>query len=178
MSRPEAPSLAGLYRAHADLVWRTLVRFGIPEHAAEDLVHEVFLIARRRLPEFDPRRAAPSSWLYGLSRGVAANWRRAERRAARRLELVEGPNPASDPEAEMARGQAAALVDGFLATLELAQREVFVLCDVEGVRAPEVAAMLGLGVNQVYSRLRLARRHFVAHLEARGIVVAWQGAIR
>lgn len=175
MASVEAPSLAGLYRAHADLVWRTLVRFGVPEHDAEDLVHEVFLVARRRLPEFDPRRAAPSSWLYGLSRGVAANWRRAERRAARRLELVERPSAPSDPEVELARGQAAALVDGFLATLEPAQREVFVLCDVEGVRAPEVAALLGVGVNQVYSRLRLARRRFVAHLEARGIAVADQG---
>lgn len=171
MASASSPSLAGLYRAHADLVWRTLVRFGIPEHAAEDLVHEVFLVARRRLAEFDPTRAAPSSWLYGLSRGVAANWRRAERRAAGRLAFVDEPIANVDPEAALARVQAAVVVDAFLATLELGQREVFVLCDVEGLRAPEVAAMLDLGVNQVYSRLRLARRHFVAHLVGRGIAV-------
>jgi RNA polymerase sigma-70 factor (ECF subfamily) len=37
---------------------------------------------------------------------------------------------------------------------------VFVLADVEGMTGPEIADALGIAVNTVYSRLRLARRDF------------------
>ena len=167
----DVPTLGELYRAHADFVWRTLLRFGIPEHAAEDVVHEVFLVARRRLAGFDPSRASPRSWLYGLARGVAANWRRSDRRAERRRLELEPPERSGDPDDEVARAEAAALVERFIATLGLAQREVFVLCDVEGLRAPEVAMTLGCGLNQVYSRLRLARQRFVAFLAEHGVAI-------
>jgi RNA polymerase sigma-70 factor (ECF subfamily) len=52
--------LAELYRKHAGFVWRSLRRFGVADEALEDVVHEVFMIVRRRLPEFD-RRAAPTT---------------------------------------------------------------------------------------------------------------------
>ena len=61
---------------------------------------------------------------------------------------------------------------GFLAELDPRQREVFVLCDIEGLRAPEVAVTLGQRLTQVYSRLRLARRHFVAFLGRHGLELA------
>ncbi len=164
--------LAALYRAHVQFVWRTLVRFGIPERDAEDVVHEVFLVAGRRLAGFDPSRAAPRSWLYGLARGVAANWRRADRRSAARIGALAPPAGLEDLDAGIARAQAAALVHGFLAELDPRQREVFVLCDIEGLRAPEVAVTLGQRLTQVYSRLRLARRHFVAFLGRHGLELA------
>lgn len=165
------PTLAALYRAHADLVWRTLLRMGVAETEAEDLVHEVFLVARRLLPDYDASRGAPSSWLYGLARGVAANWRRGRSRASRRLALVEAPEPDAHVDRDLDRARAVVLVERFLATLEPEQREAFVLCDIEGMRGPEVAAALGQTSNQVYSRLRLARRHLAEFLAARGIVV-------
>lgn len=168
---PARPNLAALYRAHADLVWRTLLRMGVAESEAEDLVHEVFLVARRLLPEYDASRGAPSSWLYGLARGLASNWRRGRSRAGRRLALVEPPEAAPAADVLLERSSAAALVERFVATLEAEQREVFVLCDIEGMRGPDVAATLGQTSNQVYSRLRLARRHLAVFLDEHGIVV-------
>jgi len=44
---------------------------------------------------------------------------------------------------------------------------VFELVDVEGLRGPEVAELLGANLNVVYSRLRLARRRFEAFLDGR-----------
>lgn len=167
----DPPTLAGLYRAHADLVWRTLVRMGVAESEVEDLVHEVFLVARRLLPDYDATRGAPSSWLYGLARGVAANWRRGRSRASRRLALVEPPEADVPVDRDLDRTRAVALVERFVATLEPDQREAFVLCDIEGMRGPEAAAALGHTSNQVYSRLRLARRHLAEFLAAHGIVV-------
>jgi RNA polymerase sigma-70 factor (ECF subfamily) len=44
--------------------------------------------------------------------------------------------------------------------LDLAQRAVFVMHDLDGVAIPEIASMLGIPLNTAYSRLRLARTAF------------------
>ncbi len=151
--------LGQLYREHADFVWRVLVRFGIPEAVAEDAAHEVFLVVRRRLADYD--EATPfRAWLYGIARGVAANVRRSRARSAQRLRVVQPPPSPATPEQQLARVQAAALVERFLATLSPAQREVFVLVDIEGWSGAEVARALDDKINSVYSRLRLARARF------------------
>jgi RNA polymerase sigma-70 factor (ECF subfamily) len=160
------PTLAELYRAHASFVWRSLRRFGIPEEALEDVVHDVFMIARRRLPEFDGQ-AASTTWLFAIARGVAANFRRARTRADKRRELAPVGRPPPDPELALERSRAIAWIGEFLAGLPAEQREVFELVDIEGLRGPEVAELLGQSVNVVYSRLRLARRRLEAFIDAR-----------
>lgn len=158
--------LAELYRAHAGFVWRSLRRFGIPDEALEDLVHDVFMIARRRLADFDGRAAA-TTWLYGIARNVAANARRARVRADHRRGLAPVPSAAADPEQSLERARALAWVGDFLAGLDPDQRQVFELVDIEGLRGPEVAELLGANLNVVYSRLRLARRKFEDFIDTR-----------
>lgn len=159
------PTLAGLYRAHAGFVWRVVRRMGVPEAAAEDIVQEVFLVVRRRLPDYEGR-GAPTSWLYAIARGVAANYRRGEARAQRRLRVVSGPAPVTSPEEVVGRADAAEQVRRFLAELQPDQREVFVLADIEGLSGPEIARALGIELNVGYSRLRLARRKFERFIES------------
>lgn len=158
--------LAELYRRHAGFVWRSLRRFGVPDEALEDVVHEVFMIVRRRLPDFD-RRAAPTTWLYGIARGVAANVRRSRARAEARHRLVPLGDAPPDPEQAAERAEAIACVGEFLAGLDPDQREVFELVDLEGLRGPEVAELLDTNLNVVYSRLRLARRKLESFIDAR-----------
>lgn len=170
-ARPaEAPSprltLAALYRAHAGFVWRVVRRMGVPEEAAEDVVQEVFLVARRRLPDYEGR-GAPTSWLYGIARGVCSNYRRGRARHERRLRVVSEPKGPPSPEDALGRADAVTLVRRFLETLDPEQRVVFELADVEGLRGPEIAEALELGLNVVYSRLRLARRRFRRFLSNR-----------
>ncbi len=159
--------LADLYRAHAGFVWRCLRRFGIPEEALEDIVHEVFMVVRRRLPEWDGR-CPPTTWLYPIARGVAANTRRSRARAEARRPFVPMGEPPVDPERAAERNEALACVAAFLDELDPDQREVFELIDLEGMRGPEVAALLTTNLNVVYSRLRIARRKLVSFLDARG----------
>lgn len=146
-----------MYREHASFVWRVVRRMGIPDDAAEDVVQEVFLVVRRRLPEYEGR-GAPTSWLYAIARGVAANHRRGRARAQRKLRVVPPPRSVPSPEDEVGRADAAALVQRFLASLDPDQREVFVLADIEGLSGPRIAEALGINLNVAYSRLRLARR--------------------
>jgi RNA polymerase sigma-70 factor (ECF subfamily) len=166
-SKPaEAEALARLYREHADFVWRAVRRFGIPDALAEDVVHEVFMVAQRRLADFAD--TAPRAWLWSTARGVAANVRRGRERANRRehlsLEVVVPQAPAS-PEEQLGRAQAAALVERFLAELPDDKRAVFELCEIEGLSGPEVAQALELELARVYTCLRIARKHFRAYLE-------------
>ena len=159
-----ALTLDDLYRAHADFVWRAVLRLGVPEAQAQDAVHEVFLVVRRKLPAFRGD-AAPTTWLYAIARGVCANLRRAHVRAERRHALVPPPTPGLDPEDAATRSNAAALVARFLETLPEEQREVFVLTDIEGMPSPEVAAALQIPLGTAYSRLRLARKRLEAFVK-------------
>lgn len=159
-----SPTLDELYRAHADFVWRAVLRMGIPEPQAEDAVHEVFLVVRRKLPEFRGD-AAPTTWLYAITRGVCANLRRAHARAERRIGLAPTPDAAPTPEEAATRANAAELVARFLAELPDEQREVFVLSDIEGMAGPEVATALRIPLGTAYSRLRLARKRLEAFVK-------------
>lgn len=77
------------------------------------------------------------------------------------------PTPVPDPERAVATLEAATWIDHFLSRLDDAQRVVFVLADIEGMTAPEIAAATGAPTNTVYSRLRLARAKFERALQAR-----------
>jgi RNA polymerase sigma-70 factor (ECF subfamily) len=169
--RSVAPPLtvAEVYRAHADFVWRVVQRFGVPTAEADDVVHEVFLIVQRRLPEFDGRGAV-TSWLYAIGRGVAANYRRGQVRAARRRTVAPSPSPLRSPEDDAAEREAVSAVETFLKSeLDLETREVFQLADIEGMTGPEVASALDIDLARVHARLKTARRRFnafVAQLNA------------
>jgi RNA polymerase sigma-70 factor (ECF subfamily) len=154
----KALSLEEVYCRHLGFVWRSLAGLGIPEDFLEDAAHEVFMIVHRKLDTFDGS-STMTTWLYGIARRVAANHRRSHVRAARRR-IAHEPVASIAPDEGVSRNEARELVARFLDTLDPAAREIFRLRDVEGLRAPEIANLLGLNVNTVYSRSRAARKRF------------------
>jgi RNA polymerase sigma-70 factor (ECF subfamily) len=159
------PSLEAIYEEHFDFVWRSLRRLGIPDAQLDDAVQDVFVVVHRRLGEFEGR-STMKTWLFGIALRVASVHRRT---AARRPTepLVEDPpdqtaNPLADTLTEAA--EAARLVRELLECLDEDRRAVFVLAELEEMTAPEISAALGVNLNTVYSRLRLARRDFDAAL--------------
>ena len=72
----EAPvSLDALYRAHAPVVARWAAHLGGPSLDVQDAVHEIFLIVRRRLPEFRGE-SKPTTWLYRITAKTLIVWGR------------------------------------------------------------------------------------------------------
>src|ERR1700722_10997850 len=72
-----------LYRDHADFVHAAILRLGGPAVDADDLTHEVFLVALRSWTRLPPG-AEPRAWLHGVAaRAVSA----ARRKAAWRRRL-------------------------------------------------------------------------------------------
>jgi RNA polymerase sigma-70 factor (ECF subfamily) len=160
-----APCLATLYRQEFAFVWRTLRYLGVAPASVEDAAQEVFITAHRRLSAFDPTRGSARSWLYGIARNTARHHHRwARRRDPQRLAAVDAEvaDPGADPEAWIARVEVAEVVEHGLAKLDQRRREVFVLHEIEGLSAPEIAELLGIKVNTVYSRLARARTRFRA----------------
>lgn len=156
--------LRELYDAHVRDVWFTLRRLGVPTRDLEDASHEVFLVAFRRLPDYDRDRPG-KPWLCGIAWRVAAAWRR--RASARLVHLgIEREVALDAPGAEeqLVAQDAARLVHDALAGLPEAQRDVFVLHELDGLSMPEIAELTAVPLNTLYSRLRLGRARFVAEV--------------
>ncbi len=151
-----------LYREHYAFVWATVRRFGVVPMLAEDAVHDTFIVAYRRRDTFDGR--SPRAWLYSIGRRVASNYRRTQvRRDARHATAAEfEPSFGMDVEATVL---ARSTLDRFLDTLSPADRELFVLSEVDGLTGPELAATLGRKLPTLYSRVRILRRRFEASID-------------
>lgn len=145
-----------LFEEHGNFVWRTAARLGVAEHERDDVVQDVFLVVHRRLDDYEGR-GAMTSWLYGIVRGLVRNRRRRKTRRQHLQAIVppQGVQYSPDPESAQA-------FETFVGRLSEPRREVFVLSEVEGMSGPEIAAALGIKLNTVYSRLRVAKREFGA----------------
>lgn len=153
-----------LYRAHFPFVWRSVRRLGVHERSLDDATQDVFMVALRRLPEFDGR-ASHRAWLFAIATRVAAEHRRRDTRV--RLDNAAQARLSARGDAQLELRRRVELLDRLLSDLNPDQREVFIMADVEGFDAPEIAHCLGLKLNTVYSRLRLGRRRFQRALAQR-----------
>ena len=148
--------LAEVYRAHHAFVRRSLIRLGVPEQRVADAVHDVFMVVARRLEEFEGR-ASIRTWLFAIAIRVARGLRRDVARERRRKASVEQASAGARQEPPDARVEAAKTLRDFLGRLDEEKRAVFIMAELEGMTAPEIAAAVGIKISTVYSRLRLAR---------------------
>lgn len=161
------PDLARTYREQYGFVWRSLRRLGVPDHAVDDAVHDVFVVAARRLREFEGR-AAVTSWLFAVAVRVSKHQRRSIARHRRRKDALAAEVDAHRPthSGDFARQDAARILHALLARLDDPLRHVYILMELEQMTGREVAAILSLNVPTVHSRLRSARTQLRRHAEA------------
>ena len=162
----ESASLDEVYRAHADVVYRTLARVGVAESDRADQLQEVFVVVHRQLPRYRPD-AKITTWLYAIARRVAAGYRRkAFRRHEENRPLPHAGAVADDcPEQNTERSQAAARVEGSLKSMTRDQRAVFIMFEIDEMTGQEIADLLGCPLQTVFSRLRRARTQFERQVE-------------
>lgn len=157
-------AFGGLYARYARMVHGILLT-RVPPSDVDDLVHDVFLRAMRRLGDLrDVSRFGP--WVAAITRNRANDYHRQTRAVAAVTESLsedESEVPASNtaPDAE------AALILGFVRSLPETYRETLILRLVEGMTGPEIAARTGLtpgsvrvnlyrGMQQLREKLRHA----------------------
>ena len=158
------PDLATLFRSHFDFVWRVARSLGVPPGAVDDAVQDVFLTVHRRLSEFEGR-ASMRTWIYAITYRTAQNHRRRSQRQRCDALLEEPLAHGPDPGQQLESARAGQFVMKFLEGVSAEKRDVFVLSVLEELSAPEVAEILGVKLNTVYSRLRLVRADFRAALD-------------
>jgi RNA polymerase sigma-70 factor (ECF subfamily) len=155
-----AAQVEEIFRAHADFVWRALRRQGVPNADIEDAVQEVFLVVYRKVGDY-VEQGALRAWLFTISRQVANHHRRSYARRERKQQaLIDAPIAEPEKMDAPERAEAVGVVNDFLAELGEEQAMVFYLVEIEGLTAPEVATSVGVNLNTVYGRLRLARKRF------------------
>jgi RNA polymerase sigma-70 factor, ECF subfamily len=149
-------------------IWRLLRRFGVPELQAEDAAQQVFLIVAERLDDITSGRER--SFAFGTALRVAQGIRRRVGREVAHDGLDERPDGQAGPDELVERKRARELLDEVLSSMPLEARSVFILYELEGLTAPEIAALIEVPLGTVASRLRRARELFrtlVAERETR-----------
>jgi RNA polymerase sigma-70 factor (ECF subfamily) len=155
---PDGTEFRALFERELPFVVRALRRLGVHEGDLPDVAQDLFITVFDRLSEHDPSTPV-RRWLFAFCVRFAANYRRLARH--RTSELDE--RALVDRGAQL-EGEARDLVVRALDGLEFDQRVALVLHDLEGVTAPEIAAMTEVPLNTVYSRIRLAREAFRAEI--------------
>jgi len=160
-----------MYEGHVDFVWRNLRRLGVTEADVDDRTQEVFVVAHRRFAEFVDRGHGPRAWLFQIVLRVASDARRHTRRHP---EVPDGglamDRASIEPQQTeaIARREAISRLDAALGSIDLARRAVLVLHEIEEMTAREIASVLGIPLNTVYSRLRVGRLELEQALTRRG----------
>jgi RNA polymerase sigma-70 factor (ECF subfamily) len=165
-----APTLEGLYRAHAPQVARWAANLGGPRLDVDDLVHEVFLVVSRRLGDFQGRSKS-TTWLYSITERVTLAARRKARvrdwlDRVRRVDVEATLSPTHPtPLEELERRQALEQVYRIFDRLAEKYRRVLILFEIEGLSGEEIADLTGLKLATVWVHLHRARAHFVTELK-------------
>ena len=137
----------------------------------DDLVQEVFIVIHAKLESLE-RPEALYSWIYGVVRRTASNYRRALRtqQAAGIFQDAVGEAESQEPTPfERLRTNAdLELLASLIAELDQPKREVFELIEIDELTVPQAAEVLEIPLNTAYSRLRAARQAFEAAVARRG----------
>jgi RNA polymerase sigma-70 factor (ECF subfamily) len=161
---PSPLDVREVYEAEFDWVWRTFRRLGVPERDLEDLAHDLFVIVHKRADDYDTTRPI-RPWLFGIAYRLASDHRKKKASSELPSDTVEGrAADAPGPDAAAEANESRAMVLRALSTLDLDFRAVIVSHDLDGLAAPAIAEALGIPLNTVYSRLRLARAKLAAAL--------------
>jgi RNA polymerase sigma-70 factor, ECF subfamily len=154
-------AVAQLVAQHSRFIWCLLRRLGVAVSYLDDATQQVFIVASRRMDDMSVGRER--AFLCGTAVRVASNCRRTAgnyvaHHAEACLDEIQSGMPNSDSLLEQM--QARRMLDAVLDTLTEDLRTVFVLSEVEGLTAPEIAAIVDVPLGTVSSRLRRAREQF------------------
>lgn len=154
-----------LIEQHYDFIWRLLRRMGLSGSDADDATQQVFMTTL--YPEPKPiRPGSERSFLYGVALNVCREHRRKRRALGlhdpdKLTQLVAG----GSPERQAAARQTFERLDAVLSSMSEEVRATFVLFELEGLSAPEIAALVDIPLGTVASRLRRGREIFQERVE-------------
>ncbi len=168
----DATAFEALVAEYRRPVYGYLVRCGVREGERDDLFQAIFLRIHRAAGQYRPE-LPPHPWIFT----IVANEVRSHFRRRRVRDLVFGapvvhepPDPAPDSERAAEARETVDWLEREVRALPLAQREVLILCSLEGRPMQEVADVLQIPLNTVKTHLRRARLALAEKLARRNAV--------
>ena len=148
-----------LFEFFAPRIKGYLMRTGSGEAEAEEIAQEAMITLWRKADRFDPATAGAVAWIFTIARNLRIDAVRRGRRAERMLQDVEAeyrPEPVESIETAFSRSQETSHVELALQRLSAQQSEIIRLSFLEERPHSEIAALLGIPLGTVKSRVRLA----------------------
>lgn len=133
---------------------------------AEDVTQETMLRLWRIAPQWERGRGRVATWAFRVASNLCTD-RLRQRRPAALEDAPEPEDPAPGPEARLIAADRVQALEAALAALPARQRQAVVLRHLEGLANPEIAEVMGVGVEAVESLTARGRRALAAALAQR-----------
>ena len=172
VAQRDADALEALYERYGRPAYSLARRILTEETLAQDVVQEVFLSLWRDAHRFDAGRGTVATYLLSMTHHRAVDVVRREENLRRWRTSDEGLELEADPkagvEAEVEASERRAQVRAALGELPAAQREALLLAYFGGYTQREVAALVGVPLGTVKTRMAAGMRKMKASLRDAG----------
>lgn len=161
----ERPTFDEIYTTTWRLVWSSARRQGVPHSAIPDVAQDVFVAVYRQLHRFCGQ-CSQQTWVLAILKRVVSNYHRTRRRKGAGHALS---SEVTDPELLvddqdffelLSKRESGRIVRTLAEKLGSKRCPLFLLAELEGLTAAEIAARTSVNVNTVNSRLRTGRLEF------------------
>jgi RNA polymerase sigma factor (sigma-70 family) len=172
VAEKDAGALEALYDRYGRAAYSLARRILTEETLAQDVVQEVFLSLWRDARRFDAGRGTVATYLLSMTHHRAVDVVRREENLRRWRTSEEGlelePDPKAGVEDEVEASERRAEVRAALGELPAAQREALLLAYFGGYTQREVAALVGVPLGTVKTRMAAGMRKLKAALQDAG----------
>jgi RNA polymerase sigma factor (sigma-70 family) len=172
VAQRDAGALEALYDRYGRAAYSLARRILTEETLAQDVVQEVFLSLWRDARRFDAGRGTVATYLLSMTHHRAVDVVRREENLRRWRTSDEGlelePDPKARVEDEVEASERRAEVRAALAELPAAQREALLLAYFGGYTQREVAALVGVPLGTVKTRMAAGMRKMKEALQDAG----------
>lgn len=164
--RRDRAAFGQLFDHFAPRLKAMLLRNGLRDGSAEDVVQDVMLSVWHRAAQFDPHRAEASAWIYAIARNRRIDL--ARRRHPRPEALYEPEGSEPDASQIVALAEESDRLRTALARLSPEQARALEQAFIEDLTQSEISQKTGLPLGTVKSRIRLGLdrlRHLLQDLK-------------
>ncbi len=159
----ETESFRLLVQRYQKPVIRMIANLINDRHICEDVAQEVFLVAYKKLPSFDPARSSFSTWLFTIAKNKSINAMK-----KRRIPSVGNPpeNPDfSEPVDSLIRDELFIELDNAMKSLSPGHRRALVLAEFENLPYEQIAQIEGVRIGTIKSRINRAKHRLRSALD-------------
>jgi RNA polymerase sigma-70 factor (ECF subfamily) len=143
-----------IYQNFAPKIKAYIIRLGMVDTTAEELMQETMLSVWRKAHLYDASKAVASTWIFRLARNKSIDWMRKQKYPDYSLQEVdEEPSEDNDTGEQLITSDRMAKI---ITQLPEKQGQVIFMSFYEGRSHAEIASRLGVPLGSVKSRIRLA----------------------